>query len=54
MWLIQTPHDRAALVARLALGAVMFPHGAQKALGWFGGTEAPARVPAPVIGTTTP
>jgi putative oxidoreductase len=37
MWLIQTPHDRAALVARLALGAVMFPHGAQKALGWFGG-----------------
>lgn len=26
-----------ALVARLALGLVMFPHGTQKALGWFGG-----------------
>lgn len=29
--------DHAALVARLTLGIVMFPHGAQKALGWFGG-----------------
>jgi putative oxidoreductase len=30
--------DRAApLIARLTLGLVMFPHGAQKALGWFGG-----------------
>ena len=37
MWLLQTPHDRAALVARVALGGVMLPHGAQKALGWFGG-----------------
>jgi putative oxidoreductase len=26
-----------ALVLRLALGIVMFPHGAQKLLGWFGG-----------------
>jgi putative oxidoreductase len=25
------------LVQRIALGAVMFPHGAQKLLGWFGG-----------------
>src|SRR6187551_2687939 len=24
-------------VLRVALGAVMFPHGAQKLLGWFGG-----------------
>jgi uncharacterized membrane protein YphA (DoxX/SURF4 family) len=24
-------------VLRLALGLVMFPHGAQKLLGWFGG-----------------
>ncbi|MEA3209082.1 MAG: putative oxidoreductase [Chthoniobacter sp.] len=24
-------------MARLTLGLVMFPHGAQKALGWFGG-----------------
>jgi putative oxidoreductase len=34
---IATGDDRAALVARLALGAVIFPHGAQKVLGWFGG-----------------
>jgi putative oxidoreductase len=27
----------ATLVLRLALGIVMFPHGAQKLLGWFGG-----------------
>ena len=27
----------AALVLRLGLGAVMFPHGAQLLLGWFGG-----------------
>ena len=26
-----------ALVARVALGIVVFPHGAQKLLGWFGG-----------------
>ena len=26
-----------ALVARVVLGAVMLPHGAQKLLGWFGG-----------------
>lgn len=37
MWLIRTPYDRAAFVARIALGIVMVPHGAQKALGWFGG-----------------
>lgn len=28
----------APLIARLTLGLVMFPHGAQKALGWFGGS----------------
>jgi putative oxidoreductase len=27
----------SALLARLALGVVVFPHGAQKILGWFGG-----------------
>jgi putative oxidoreductase len=27
----------AALIARLALGIVVFPHGAQKLFGWFGG-----------------
>lgn len=27
----------AALIVRLTLGIVIFPHGAQKLLGWFGG-----------------
>ena len=31
------PENIAALVARLALAIVIFPHGAQKLLGWFGG-----------------
>lgn len=30
-------NDTAAFVLRVVLGAVMFPHGAQKMLGWFGG-----------------
>ncbi len=29
--------DIAALALRIALGMVIFPHGAQKLLGWFGG-----------------
>lgn len=29
--------NTAALLARIALGIVVFPHGAQKLLGWFGG-----------------
>lgn len=29
--------DWAALIARVALGITIFPHGAQKLLGWFGG-----------------
>jgi putative oxidoreductase len=29
--------NTTALLARLALGIVVFPHGAQKLLGWFGG-----------------
>lgn len=33
----RTPQDVTGLVLRLALAATMFPHGAQKALGWFGG-----------------
>jgi putative oxidoreductase len=39
MWkqLIRTDDTVLALVLRLALGIVMFPHGAQKLLGWFGG-----------------
>ncbi len=35
--LLATRNDIAATIARVTLGAVMFPHGAQKALGWFGG-----------------
>jgi putative oxidoreductase len=35
--LLQTTDDRAALVARLTLALVMFPHGMQKLAGWFGG-----------------
>jgi putative oxidoreductase len=36
-WLIKTENDVAALFLRLFLGLVMFPHGAQKVLGWYGG-----------------
>lgn len=35
--LITTDDSPLALTARLTLGIVMFPHGAQKMLGWFGG-----------------
>jgi len=35
--LVDTRAESAPFVARLVLGAVMFPHGAQHALGWFGG-----------------
>ncbi|HEY3931438.1 MAG TPA: DoxX family protein [Verrucomicrobiae bacterium] len=35
--LVKTSNSFAPLIARLTLGIVMFPHGAQKALGWFGG-----------------
>jgi putative oxidoreductase len=35
--LVKTNGSSAQLVARLTMGIVMFPHGAQKALGWFGG-----------------
>src|SRR5258708_13753507 len=35
--LIQTRDNLLPLIARVALGIVMFPHGAQKVFGWFGG-----------------
>ncbi|MBI3417104.1 MAG: DoxX family protein [Verrucomicrobia bacterium] len=35
--LFKTNNSTAPLIARLMLGIVMFPHGAQKMLGWFGG-----------------
>src|SRR6185436_21179712 len=34
---LSTTDDPAATLARLVLALVMFPHGAQKVLGWFGG-----------------
>jgi len=35
--LVGTSDDYGVMVVRMALGLVMFPHGAQKVLGWFGG-----------------
>jgi putative oxidoreductase len=35
--LFQTDDGWTGLILRLTLGLVMFPHGAQKLLGWFGG-----------------
>lgn len=39
MWkrLLHTSDNVTDLILRLALAVVFFPHGAQKALGWFGG-----------------
>jgi putative oxidoreductase len=34
---VRTEADVAAALARVVLGVVMFPHGAQHLLGWFGG-----------------
>lgn len=34
---LQTDRSRTLLAQRVLLGLVMFPHGAQKLLGWFGG-----------------
>src|SRR5262245_32908809 len=35
--LVETDRDPAGLLLRGALALVIFPHGAQKLLGWFGG-----------------
>jgi putative oxidoreductase len=34
---LETDKSPSPLLIRVALGVVMFPHGAQKVLGWFGG-----------------
>ncbi len=36
--LLQTPPDSTLTWLRLSLGLIMLPHGAQKLLGWFGGS----------------
>ena len=35
--IVTNPDNWGALIARLALGITVFPHGAQKLFGWFGG-----------------
>ena len=35
--ILKTSHDVAPAVARITLGLVILPHGAQHVLGWFGG-----------------
>jgi putative oxidoreductase len=35
--MVATDNSLAGLVLRVTLGVVMFPHGAQKVFGWFGG-----------------
>src|SRR5262245_55633580 len=41
---LSTPPDPAVAIARVTLGLVMLPHGAQKLLGWFGGYGLKATV----------
>ena len=35
--IFQTNESNASTIIRIVLGLVLFPHGAQKMLGWFGG-----------------
>lgn len=35
--IFQTNENATATIIRIVLGAILFPHGAQKLLGWFGG-----------------
>jgi putative oxidoreductase len=36
-WLLQTDSGVVGLILRITLAVVMFPRGAQKVFGWFGG-----------------
>lgn len=36
-FLLKTDNNLSSLLLRLSLGIVVFPHGAQKVLGWYGG-----------------
>ncbi len=44
--LLRTDNDAAAVVLRIFLAVVFFPHGAQKVLGWFGGQGLDATIAA--------
>ena len=35
--IFKTNNDWTGFVTRLTIGLILFPHGAQKMLGWFGG-----------------
>jgi putative oxidoreductase len=35
--IVRTTNDAGATIARTAVALILFPHGAQHALGWFGG-----------------
>ena len=37
LWLLETDANIVGLILRFTLAVVIFPHGAQKVLGWFGG-----------------
>src|SRR5580700_36990 len=56
-WLFGTDGDWVITIVRMVLGVVFFAHGAQKALGWFGGAGLQTtvrifrenlRIPAPL------
>ncbi|SPD73046.1 DoxX family protein [uncultured Desulfobacterium sp.] len=42
--LLKTENSPSLLVVRLALAIVIFPHGTQKVLGWFGGSGFTATI----------
>src|SRR5712671_3834007 len=56
-WMLGTDGDWVVTIVRIVLGVVFFAHGAQKALGWFGGAGLQStvrtfrehlRIPAPL------
>ena len=38
-WMLETDGDWVLTIGRIVLGVVFFAHGAQMALGWFGGAH---------------